>query len=188
MARDKKASFKFANVTDATGTLGAVATSDGLGTVVTYSGSKAYTISSLVFKTPNMVRADAQDFGGQTETAVSGSSDLVGLNGINQTLFLKLIYTNNDAVSGAGSPTLTVQGSASSAASGAGGKLDTSNAVSPATVLSTTISTSKVVYLPILTSKPYLQVQIAGTTASGAGTLTIVAAALVNGRDGSVSI
>lgn len=188
MARDKKASFKFANVDDATGTLAQVASSDGLGTVATYSGSKAYTISSLVFKTPNMVRADAQDFGDQTETAVSGSSDLVGLNGTNQTLFLKLIYTNNASVAGAGTPTLTVQGSDASTAGGAGGKLSTSNAVSPAVALSTTVSTSKVVFLPILTSKPYLQVQIAGTTASGAGTLTIVAAALVNGRDGSVSI
>jgi hypothetical protein len=188
MARDKKASFRFTTVSDATGTLGSVATSDKLGTVVTYSGSKAYTVSSDVLKFPNMIVGDAAGFAAQADTAATGSSDLIGINGQNQTLYLKLVYTNNASVSGAGSPTLTVQGSDASSATGAGGKLDTSNAISPATVLSTTVSTSKVVFVPIQSNKPYWQVQISGTTSTGAGTVTIVMAALVTGRDGSVSI
>jgi hypothetical protein len=188
MARDKKASFKFTNVADATGTLASTATSDKLGTAVVYSGSKAYTVSSDVLKFPNMIVGDAAGFAGQADAAATGSSDLLGINGQNQTLYLKLVYSNNGSVSGAGSPTLTVQGSDSSSATGAGGKLDTSNAISPATVLSTTVSTSKVVFIPIQSNKPYWQMQIAGTTSTGGGTLTIVMAALVTGRDGSASI
>ena len=59
MARDKKASFKFSTVADASGTIAQapVSGSGNLQTVATFSGSKAYTVASDVFQTWNEIVA-----------------------------------------------------------------------------------------------------------------------------------
>lgn len=191
MARDRKASFRFTSRTASLPRLLSTATSDALGTTITFSGtSVAYASVSDVFRTINMVRADAQDFGTQVETAMTGSSDLVGINAQNQDLFVKVIVTNNADVANLGTPQLQVFASASSATDGSSFKLNSSPVeVSAAVNLSTTASASNVYYLPVMTAKPYLQVQINGTsTGIAAGTMTIVFAALVNGRDSAYSI
>lgn len=190
MARDKKASFKFSTVADAAGTLAQapVTGSGNLQTVVTFSGSKAYTVASDVFQTWNEIVADAAAFGSQADTKTATAAALVGNNGQNSPQFVKVIYQNNGSLAGAGTPTLTVQGSAAATTSGNAGALSSSVAVTAAVALDTTVSVTKVVYLPLLTPRPYLQLQIAGTTSSGAGTMTILMAAIVNGRDGSVGL
>jgi len=188
MARDKKASFKFSDVTDATGTLGQDAPADKLSTVITFSGSKAYVVASDVYRTYNMITGDAAAFGSQADTPAAGAADLVGINAQNQDLFVKVIYTNSAGITGAGTPILTIRGSDSATATDPGGALNSSVPISAAVTLSTTASASDVIYIPVMSSRPYWQLQIAGTTSSGGGTMTIVMAALVNGRDGSVSL
>lgn len=191
MARDKKASFKFTTRTASLPRLASTATSDGLGTTITYSGtSVAYASVSDVFRTINMVRADAQDFGTQVETAMSGSSDLVGVNGQNQDLFLKVIVTNNGAVANLGTPQLQVFASATNSTDASSFKLDSSpTEVSAAVNITTTASASAVYYIPFMTAKPYIQLQLNGTSSgAAAGTVTITMAGIVNGRDGSVSL
>jgi hypothetical protein len=190
MARDKKASFKFSTVADGTGTIAQapVSGSGNLQTVATYSGSKAYTVASDVFQTWNEIVADAAAFGSQADTKTSTAAALVGNNGQNSPQFVKVIYQNNASVSGAGTPTLSIVGSTAATTSGNAGALSSSVPVTPATALDTTVSVTKVVYLPLLTPRPYIQLQITGTTSSGAGTVTILMAAIVNGRDGSVGL
>ncbi len=191
MARDKKASFKFSTVADGTGTIAQapVAGSGNLQTVATFSGSKAYTVASDVFQTWNEIVADAAAFGSQADTKTATAAALVGNNGQNQSQFVKVIYQNNGSVTGAGTPTLSIVGSAAATTSGNAGALSSSPvAVTAAVALDTTVSVTKVVYLPLLTVKPYIQLQISGTTSSGAGTMTILMAAIVNGRDGSVGL
>lgn len=191
MARDKKASFKFTTRTASLPRLASTATSDALGTVITYSGtSVAYASVSDVFRTINMVRADAQDFGTQVETAMSGSSDLVGINGQNQDLFVKVIVTNNGAVANLGTPQLQLFASATNSVDASSFKLDSTPVeVSPAVNITTTASASAVYYMPFMTTKPYLQLQLNGTSSgAAAGTVTITMAGIVNGRDGSVSL
>jgi hypothetical protein len=192
MARDRKASIKFsARASASLPDLAQTITSDKLSTTVTYSGtSEAYRMFSDVFYTPNMVRADAQDFDTQTEVEVSGSSDLVGINAQNQDLFVKIIVTNNASVANLGSPVLTVFGASAITKSGSQPYAMTSPvAVSAAVSVTTTASASAVYYIPVMTSKPYLQLRLTGTsTGAAAGTVTISLASIVNGRDGSVSL
>lgn len=197
MARDKKASFKFTSQTVSLPLLKSdIVASDKLATVITYSGSSAaYTSRSDVFRSANMITADAASFGNQADTPASGSSDLVGINAQNQDMFLKVIVTNNNAVANVGTPQLQVFGSDTFPTSGSPAVEQPANAltnateVSPAVNITTTASASAVYYLPVMTSKKYLQLQLNGTgTGVAAGTVTIVMAALVNGRDGSVSL
>jgi hypothetical protein len=191
MARDKKASFKFTAVTGATApqmNQGSV-TTDKLGATITITASSvAYRGASDVFSTPNMVLAAAADFASQADTAASGSSDLNGTNGQTMELFAKVVYTMGGTLTNIGSPTWKVVGSAASTVSA--GALSSSPAdISAAAPLQTSAGTY-VVYLPVLSSKPYWQLQLTGTAsgaASGA-TVQVVMAALVNGRDGSVGL
>lgn len=190
MARDKKASFKFTDVgTAALPLLASDAASDSLSTVITYSGtSQAYTSRSDVFRSPNMVQAAAADFASQADTPATGSSDLVGINAQNQDMFLKVIVTNNASVANLGTPQLQVFGSDTYPAT-ASSALTSAVEVSPAINITTTASASAVYFFPVMTSKKYLQLQLNGTSSgAAAGTVTIALAALVNGRDGSVSL
>ena len=190
MARDKKASFKFTAVTGATAPqMNQTATTDKLGSTITVTASSvAYRGASDVFSTPNMVLAAAADFASQADTAASGSSDLNGTNGQTMELFAKVVYTMGGTLTNIGSPTWKVVGSAASTVSA--GALSSSPAdISAAAPLQTSAGTY-VVYLPVLSSKPYWQLQLTGTAsgaASGA-TVQVVMAALVNGRDGAVSL
>lgn len=191
MARDKKASFKFTTVTGATLpqlNQGSV-TSDKLGATITITAtSVAYRGASDVFSTPNMVLAAAADFASQADTAASGASDLVGTNGQNMELFAKVVYTMGGTLTNIGSPAWKVVGSAASTTSG--GALSSSPADISASVPLQTSAGTYVAYIPVLSSKPYWQLQLNGTAsgaASGA-TVQVLMAALVNGRDGSVSL
>jgi hypothetical protein len=192
MARDKKASFKFTSQTLSAPRLLSTATADKLGTAITYSGTSgtAYSSVSDVFSTPNMILADATNFTAQADTAASGSSDLAGINGQAQSLFAKVIVSNNSAVSNAGSPMLQVFASNASTVDSAGKLSSSPVEISAGVVITTTVSTSAVYYLPVLSAKPYWQLQLNGATAggTGAGVVTIVMAGLVNGRDGAVSL
>jgi hypothetical protein len=192
MARDKKASFKFTTSTLSAPRLVSTATADKLSTAITYSAATtvAYQSVSDVFSTPNMVLAAAADFASQADTAATGSSDLPGINGQGQSLFVKVIVSNNASVANAGSPMLQVFGSAASTVD-AQGKLSSSPVeISAGVVITTTVSTSAVYYLPVLSAKPYWQLQLNGTASGGtsAGVVTIQMAGLVNGRDGAVSL
>lgn len=192
MARDKKASFKFTTQTLDAPRLASAATADKLSTAITYSGTTgtAYQSVSDVFSSPNMILAAAADFASQADTAASGSSDLAGINGQAQSLFVKVIVSNNSAVAFAGSPVLQVYASNASTVD-ARGKLSSSPVeISAGVVITTTVSTSAVYYLPVLSAKPYWQLQLSGATSggTGAGVVTIQMAGLVNGRDGSVSL
>lgn len=192
MARDKKASFKFTTSTLSAPRLVSTATADKLSTAITYSAATtvAYQSVSDVFSSPNMILAAATDFASQADTAASGSSDLPGINGQGQSLFVKVIVSNNASVANAGSPTLQVFGSAASTVD-AQGKLSSSPVeISAGVVITTTVSTSAVYYLPVLSAKPYWQLQLNGTASGGtsAGVVTIQMAGLVNGRDGAVSL
>jgi hypothetical protein len=160
-----------------------------LGTTITYSGtSVAYTSRSDVFRTINMVQGAAADFAAQADTAATGSSDLVGLNGDNQMLWLKVIVTNNAAVANLGTPQLQVFASDTYPAT-ASSALTSAVEASPAINITTTASDSKMYYFPITTAKKYLQLQLNGTSSgAAAGTVQIVVAALVTGRDGAQSI
>jgi hypothetical protein len=192
MARDKKASFKFTTSTLSAPRLVSTATADKLSTAITYSAATtvAYQSVSDVFSSPNMILAAAADFASQADTAASGSSDLPGINGQGQSLFVKVIVSNNASVANAGSPMLQVFGSAASTVD-AQGKLSSSPVeISAGVVITTTVSTSAVYYLPVLSAKPYWQLQLNGTASGGtsAGVVTIQMAGLVNGRDGAVSL
>ena len=163
-----------------------------MGTAITYSAATtvAYQSVSDVFSTPNMVLAAAADFASQADTPATGSSDLAGINGQTQSLFVKVIVSNNASVANAGSPMLQVFGSSASTVD-AQGKLSSSPVeISAGVVITTTVSTSAVYYLPVLSAKPYWQLQLSGTASGGtsAGVVTIAMAALVNGRDGAVSL
>jgi hypothetical protein len=194
MARDKKASFKFSDIADAAGTIAQDATSDKLSTVATYSGSKAYVIASDVLAFWPETQAAASDFASQTDTPTAQAlttGALVGINAQNQDLFVKVVYRNGAAVSGAGSPTITIVGSSTRTVSATTNALTTGVVTLTAgRVLSTTSSASAVLYIPVMTSLPFLQLQINGTTSAATGatnTIQIVMASLVNARDGSVS-
>ena len=191
MARDKKASFKFTAVTGATApqmNQGSV-TTDKLGATITITASSvAYRGASDVFSTPNMVLAAAADFASQADTAASGSSDLNGTNGQNMPLFAKVVYTMGGVLTNIGSPVWKVVASAASTVST--GALSSSPVSISADVPLQTSAGTYVAYLPVLSPKPYWQLQLTGTAsgaASGA-TVQVVMAALVNGRDGSVGL
>jgi hypothetical protein len=163
-----------------------------LSTAITYSAATtvAYQSVSDVFSTPNMVLAAAADFASQADTPATGSADLPGINGQAQSLFVKVIVSNNASVANAGSPMLQVFASNASTVD-AQGKLSSSPVeISAGVVITTTVSTSAVYYLPVLSAKPYWQLQLNGTASGGtsAGVVTIQMAGLVNGRDGAVSL
>jgi len=194
MARDRKASFKFSNITAAMpGTLGSVPTTDKLGTVITFSGStgQASGTYSDVFSSPNMIQAAAADFTAQADTAASGATDLVGINSQNQDLFVKLVLTTASVVAANGTFSFKVVGAN---ASGLGsGKLNDASLrdVSAVVPVNVTTAGSQVIFIPFMTSKPYLQLIGTGqnaATGTAGGTLTIRMAGIVNGRDGSVSL
>jgi len=191
MARDKKASFKFTDRTASLPRLLSDATDDKLSTTITYSGtSVAYHSVSDVLSWPNMVLADAANFTAQSETAASGSSDLVGINGQNQDLFVKIIVTNSAAVANLGTPQLQVFASASSGVDGTTFKLNSSPVAITAPInVTTTASASAMYFIPVMSAKPYWQLQLNGTSSgAAAGTVTITMAGIVNGRDGAVSL
>ena len=191
MARDKKASFKFTAVTGATApqmNQGSV-TSDKLGATITITATDvAYRGASDVFSTPNMILAAAADFASQADTAASGAGVLPGTNGQNSPLFAKVIYTMGGTLTNIGSPVWKVVASAASTVSA--GALSSSPVSISADVPLQTSAGTYVAYLPVLSAKPYWQLQLTGTAsgaASGA-TVQVVMAALVNGRDSSVSL
>jgi hypothetical protein len=194
MARDKKASFKFSTISASMpGTLGSAASTDKLSTTITFTGSanNASGTYSDVFSTPNMILADAANFTAQADTAASGSSDLTGVNGQNQSLFVKIILTAAGVSAGNGTFALKVVGANASTVSS--GKLSDASLrdVTASVPVTVTAAGSQVVYLPLMTSKPYLQIigtgALAGSGTVG-GTLVVSMAGIVNGRDGSVSL
>lgn len=188
MARDKKASFKFTGVASASlPTLASVISSDKLETTITYSGSSvAYKSVSDVFWSPNMILAAAAQFTDQADVAAAGAEALGGVNGQNQSLFVKVLVTNNASVANLGTPQLQVFGATAKSSDTA---LTSGVAVSAPVNITTTASESKAYYIPLLTTKPYLQLQLNGTSSgAAAGTVKIVMAGLVTGRDGSVGL
>lgn len=101
---------------------------------------------------------------------------------------MKVIVRNDSAVANLGTPQLQVFGSDTFPAT-VTSALTSAVEVSPAVNITTTASASAVYYLPVMSSKKYLQLQLNGlSTGLAAGTVTIVMAAFVNGRDGSVSL
>lgn len=190
MARDKKASFKFTAVTGASlPQLNQTATTDKLGSTITITASTAaYRGASDVFQTLNEVLAAAADFASQADTGTATAAALVGLNAQNQDVFVKVVYTMGGTLTNIGSPAWKVVGSAASTTSG--GALSSSPADISAAVPLQTSAGTYVAYIPVMSAKPYWQLQVNGTStgaASGA-TVQVLMAALVNGRDGSVSL
>jgi hypothetical protein len=194
MARDKKASFKFTTVASyASGKLKQTAATDKLSTSIDYTGYAASTEvfgASDVFSSPNMILAAAADFTAQADTAASGATDLVGINAQNQDLFVKVIYTTAGTLTNVGTIDLKVVASAASTV-GAKGNLSSSPVEISATRVVNKTAGTYVVYLPVMSSKPYWQLQVTSTTGGttgDTGTVAISMAALVNARDGSVSL
>jgi len=194
MARDKKASFKYTTVASyASAKLKQTASTDKLSTTIDMTGYAASTQvygASDVFSTPNMVLAAAADFASQADTAASGSSDLNGTNGQNMSLFVKVVYTTAGTLTNIGTAVFKVVGSAASTVATAG-NLSSSPADISASVTVNKTAGTYVAYIPVLSSKPYWQLQfttLTSATTTDTGTIAIAMAALVNGRDGSVSL
>jgi len=194
MARDKKASFKYTTVASyASAKLKQTASTDKLSTTIDMTGYAASTQvygASDVFSTPNMVLAAAADFASQADTAASGSSDLNGTNGQNMPLFVKVVYTTAGTLTNIGTAVFKVVGSAASTVATAG-NLSSSPADISASVTVNKTAGTYVAYIPVLSSKPYWQLQfttLTSATTTDTGTIAIAMAALVNGRDGSVSL
>jgi len=194
MARDKKASFKFTTISASMpGTLGSVALSDKLSTTITFTGTanQATGTYSDVYSSPNMILAAAADFTAQADTAAPGAEVLTGVNGQQQSLFVKIILTAAGVSAGNGTFALKVVGANASTVSS--GKLNDASLrdVTASVPVTVTAAGSQVVYLPLMTSKPYLQIigtgALAGSGTVG-GTLVVSMAGIVNGRDGSVSL
>lgn len=194
MARDRKASFKFSDISASMpGTLASTAGSDKLTTAITFSGTanQATGTYSDVFSSPNMILAAAAQFTAQADTAAPGATDLVGINAQNSDLFLKVILTTAGVNTGNGTFALKVVGANASTLTS--GRLSHSSLRDVSASVPVTVQTagSQVVYIPFMTSKPYLQLIGTGTLAASgtvAGTLTVNMAGIVNGRDGSVSL
>jgi hypothetical protein len=175
------------------GTLGSVALSDKLSTTITFTGTanQATGTYSDVFSSPNMILAAAADFASQADTAASGAEVLTGVNGQQQSLFVKLIVTAAGVSAGNGTLSFKVVGA--NAATVSSGKLSDSSLRDVTALVPVTVTTagSQAVYIPLMTSKPYLQLigtgALAGSGTVG-GTLVVQMAGIVNGRDGSVSL
>lgn len=194
MARDKKASFKFTTVASyASAKLIQSASTDKLSTTITmtgYAGSTQVYGASDVFSTPNMILAAAADFASQADTAASGAGVLPGVNGQNQDLFVKVVYTTAGTLTNIGTAVFKVVGSDASTVATAGNLSSSPADISPSVVVNKTAGTY-VAYIPVLSAKPYWQLQfttLTSATTTDTGTIAIAMAALVNGRDGSVSL
>ena len=194
MARDKKASFKFTTISASMpGTLGSVAVTDKLSTTITFTGTanQASGTYSDVFSSPNMILAAAADFASQADTAASGAEVLTGVNGQQQSLFVKLVVTAAGVSAGNGTLSFKVVGA--NAATVSSGKLSDASLRDVTALVPVTVTTagSQAVYIPLMTSKPYLQLigtgALAGSGTVG-GTLVVQMAGIVNGRDGSVGL
>ena len=194
MARDKKASFKYTTVGSyASAKLKQTAATDKLSTTIDVTGYAATTQvygASDVFSTPNMILAAAADFASQADTPASGAGVLPGINGQNQDLFVKVVYTTAGTLTNIGTAVFKVVGSDASTVATAGNLSSSPADISPSVVVNKTAGTY-VAYLPVMSAKPYWQLQftsLTGATLTDTGTIAIAMAALVNGRDGSVSL
>lgn len=194
MARDKKASFKFTTVASyASAKLKQTALTDKLSTTIDMTGYAASTQvygASDVFSTPNMVLAAAADFASQADTAASGAEVLPGINGQAQSLFVKVVYTTAGTLTNIGTAVFKVVGSAASTVATAGNLSSSPADISASVVVNKTAGTY-VAYIPVLSTKPYWQLQfttLTSATTTDTGTIAIAMAALVNGRDGAVSL
>ena len=187
MPRDKKTAFKFTTTAASLPVLQQAATTDKLGTTITLSGtSVAYRNASDVYQGWNEILAAAADFTAQADTATGTAQVLPGLNGQNMLGFIKVVYTNA-GLTNAGTPQLKVVGS--NAATVTSGALSSSPVDVTVTFNMSTTTGSFVAYLPILTNKPYWQLQINGTSSGAAsGTIQIVHASYVTGRDGAMGL
>lgn len=194
MARDKKASFKFTTVASyASAKLKQDASTDKLATTITmtgYAGTTQVYGASDVFSSPNMILAAAADFASQADTAASGAGVLPGINGQNQDLFVKVVYTTAGTLTNIGTAVFKVVGSDASTVATAGNLSSSPADISPSVVVNKTAGTY-VAYIPVMSAKPYWQLQfttLTSATTTDTGTIAVAMAALVNGRDGSVSL
>lgn len=194
MARDKKASFKYTTVASyASAKLKQTAATDKLSTTIDMTGYAASTQvygASDVFSTPNMILAAAADFASQADTAASGAEVLPGTNGQNSPLFVKVVYTTAGTLTNIGTAVFKVVGSAASTVATAGNLSSSPADISASVVVNKTAGTY-VAYIPVLSAKPYWQLQfttLTSATTTDTGTIAIAMAALVNGRDGAVSL
>ena len=193
MPRDAKASFKFTTRTASAPRLASTAVTDKLETTITLTSSTAaYSSVSDVFSAPNMVLGAAADFGTQTDTPATGSTDLAGVFN-DAELYAKIVVTvGSGALTNCGTPQFQIFGSDTSTVNATSFALSTGVAeISPAVNVTTTVSTSAIYYLPVKSTKTYWQFQFNGTAtaavATGA-TYTIKMAGLVTSRDGAQSL
>jgi len=193
MPRDAKASFKFTSRTASGTRLLSAAVTNKLETVITMTlaAAGAYNSVSDVFSSPNMVLGAAADFGTQTDTPATGSTDLPGVF-TDSELYAKIVVTTGStAFTNSGTPQFQIFASASSAVDGTTFALNSSPVeISPAVNATTTVSVSTIYYLPVKSTKPYWQFQLNGTAtgAVGAATYTIKMCGLVTSRDGAQSL
>ena len=194
MPRDAKASFKFTSRTASGTRLLSAAVTNKLETVITMTlaAAGAYNSVSDVFSTPNMVLGAAADFGTQTDTPATGSTDLAGVF-TDAELYAKIVVTvGSGALTNCGTPQFQIFGSDTSTVNATSFALSTGVVeISPAVNVTTTVSTSTIYYLPVKSTKKYWQFQLNGTAtaavATGA-TYTIKMAGLVTSRDGAQSL
>jgi hypothetical protein len=194
MPRDAKASFKFTTRTLSAPRLLSTAVTNKLETVITLDIGSAVAYSSVsdVFSSPNMVLGAAADFGTQTDTPATGSTDLPGVFS-DYELYAKIVVTvGSGALTNCGTPQFQIFGSDTSTVNATSFALSTGVAeISPAVNVTTTVSTSTIYYLPVKSTKKYWQFQLNGTAtaavATGA-TYTIKMAGLVTSRDGAQSL
>jgi hypothetical protein len=139
-----------------------------------------------------MVLGAAADFGTQTDTPATGSTDLPGVFS-DYELYAKIVVTvGSGALTNCGTPQFQIFGSDTSTVNATSFALSTGVAeISPAVNVTTTVSTSTIYYLPVKSTKKYWQFQLNGTAtaavATGA-TYTIKMAGLVTSRDGAQSL
>ena len=194
MPRDAKASFKFTTRTLSAPRLLSTAVTNKLETVITLDIGSAVAYSSVsdVFSTPNMVLGAAADFGTQTDTPATGSTDLPGVFNDSE-LYAKIVVTTGaGAFTNAGTPQFKIVGSDTSTVNATSFALSTGVAdISPIVNATTTVSTSTIYYLPVKSTKKYWQFQLNGTASAAvttSPTYTIKMCGLVTSRDGAQSL
>jgi hypothetical protein len=194
MPRDAKASFKFTSRTLSAPRVTSAAVANKLETVITIDigSGVAYSSVSDVFSSPNMVLGAAADFGTQTDTPATGSTDLPGVFNDSE-LYAKIVVTTGaGAFTNAGTPQFKIVGSDTSTVNATSFALSTGVAdISPVVNVTTTVSTSTIYYLPVKSTKKYWQFQLNGTASAAvttSPTYTIKMAGLVTSRDGAQSL
>jgi hypothetical protein len=154
--------------------------------------NNTYTSSNQVKNFIGCLNGAAADFGTQTDTPATGSTDLAGVF-TDAELYAKIVVTvGSGALTNCGTPQFQIFGSDTSTVNATSFALSTGVVeISPAVNVTTTVSTSTIYYLPVKSTKKYWQFQLNGTAtaavATGA-TYTIKMAGLVTSRDGAQSL